>query len=274
MRTFQTKPYTRLTPTLLFATVVIALLTAGGTIFAEDAKPDANAEPKKEEKKKWESVATVGATLTRGNSKTFLGSINLGTKRTWTSDELLFGASAGYGENTTTAADGTKVDTTTDSYVKGFGQWNHLFTPQMYAGLRLAGEHDDIAHLTYRAMVSPLAGYYFIKRTNEFLAAEFGPSYVKEKFFGEDEDNYLALRLAERGEHKFASGAKIWESVEWIPKVEDFGNYLVNAEIGISAPVSKAFSLSLVLQDTYKSVPATGKLQNDLKLLAGMTFNF
>src|SRR5256885_8491182 len=108
-----------------------------------------------------ESVATVGVTLTRGNSKNFLATGAVGTKRTWAHDEALLGATAGYGENTTKDSLGNKVDTTTDSYIKGFGQWNHLFSPQFYAGLRLTGEHDDVAALAYRSTVSPLAGYYF-----------------------------------------------------------------------------------------------------------------
>ena len=240
------------------------MLTAGANLQAADPPPDLKAEPKK-----WDSVATAGVTLTRGNSKTFLGSLSLNTKRTWTDDEVLFGANAGYGENTTTG-----VRNTTDSYVKGFGQWNHFLTPKTYVGLRLAGDHDDVANLTYRATVSPLIGYYFVKQTNQFLAGEIGPAYIKEKFFGEKEHNYIALRVAERGERKFASGAKIWESVEWLPKIQDFNNYLVNAEAGVSAPINKALSVSLVVQDTYKNVPAAGKLKNDLKLIAGLSYNF
>jgi hypothetical protein len=255
----------------LLITAILVLIACNRVAYADDAKPD----DKKEEPKpkKWESVITAGATLTRGNSKNFLATISLGTKRTWSEDEALLGASAGYGENQTTV-NGAKVDSTTDSYVRGFGQWNHLFTPRIYAGVRLSGEHDDIADLTYRFIGSPLAGYYFIKETNALVAAEFGPSYVREKFFSQDVHDYIGLRLAERGEYKFSTGAKIWESFEYIPKVEDFGNYLVTAEAGVSAPVSKALSVSLVMQDTYKSVPATGKLKNDFKLIAGLSYNF
>ena len=38
--------------------------------------------------------------------------------------------------------------------------------------------------------------------------------------------------------------------------------------------MSKALSLSLILQDTYKSVPAIGKQKNDVKLIAGLTYTF
>jgi len=239
------------------------------TLAALAADPATNAPPKK----KWERNITLGTTLTRGNSKTFLASGVANTKRTWAKDEVLLGAGAGYGENQTTV-NGTKTDNVTDSYIRGYGQWNHLFTSNFYGGLRLTGDHDDVANLGYRATVSPLAGYYFIKQTNAFLCGEIGPSYVREKFFYEDVHNYIALRLAERGEYKFSTGAKIWEGVEYLPKISDFSNYLINAELGTSAPLSKALSVSLILQDTYKSVPATGKLKNDLKLIAGLTYNF
>ncbi len=257
--------------TRFLAGSMFVLFAAGGIGSAADpAPPDAKAEPKKSP---WESVATLGATLTRGNSKTFLGSGVVTTKRTWSHDEALFGASAGYGESTTTV-NGNQVENTTDSYIKGYGQWNHLFSQQTYAGLRVTGDHDDIASLAYRLTVSPLLGYYFVKQTNAFLAGEVGPSYVREKFFHEDVHDYIGLRVGERGERKFNSGARIWESLEWIPKVEDLNNYLLTMEAGVSAPLSKAFSVSLILQDTYKNVPAVGKLKNDLKLIAGLSYTF
>lgn len=247
------------------AVVLTSLLAPAIIVRAADAPPPPPP--------KWDSTVTLGATLTRGNSRTFLGTGLANTKRKWADDEALLGASAGYGKTTTTVG-GNSVDTTTDSYIKGYGQWNHLFSQQTYAGLRVTGEHDDIAALGYRLTLSPLLGYYFIKWTNAFLAAEIGPSYVREKFFHEDTHNYIGLRIGERGERKFDNGSKIWESLEWIPKVKDMDDYLVTAEAGVSAPLSKALSLSFILQDSYKSKPALGKQKNDVKLIAGLTYSF
>jgi hypothetical protein len=254
----------RAIPLALGLAGILLLAGAPATVRAADPPP---------ETLRWDSVATAGLTLTRGNSHNFLGTIALGTKRTFASDELLFGASAGYGENTTTV-NGSKVDTTTDSYIRGYGQWNHLFTQRFYAGLRVTGDHDDVASLAYRITVSPMAGYYFIKTTNSFLSGEIGPSLVDEKYFHQDSSTYWGARLGERAEHKFANGAKVWEFVEYIPKVDDFNNYLVNGEAGVSAPITKSLSVSLVAQDTYKSVPAAGKEKNDFKLLAGLNYHF
>jgi hypothetical protein len=151
-----------------------------------------------------------------------------------------------------------------------------LFTVQLYSGLRLTGDHDDVARLNYRVTVSPLAGYYFIKQTNALLAVELGPSYVREVYRQVGLNDYVGLRIGQRGEYKFASGAKVWESLEFIPQITAFNHYLINAEVGVSAPISKALSISLILQDTYNNPeqlpPDT--LKNDFKLIAGLTYNF
>jgi hypothetical protein len=131
---------------------------------------------------RWESVAAVGVALTRGNSENFLATASINTARKWSKDEVLLGASAGYGETTSEVPNlnpppATKEDhTTTDQYVKGYGQWNHFFTDRFYAGLRLDGVYDQVAGIDYRFTVSPLAGYYVIKKPNMFLAFEAGPS--------------------------------------------------------------------------------------------------
>jgi hypothetical protein len=89
--------------------------------------------------------------------------------------------------------------------------------------LRFDAVHDDIADLDYRFVLSPLVGYYFIKTATTFLSGEVGPSFVHEKQGG-DEMSYVGARVGQRFEHKFKNTAKIWESLEWIPQVDDFDN--------------------------------------------------
>jgi hypothetical protein len=248
-----------------FAAILISTATA---LAADPAPPTPPAS-------KWETVAAADVSLTRGNSSDFLGTFTLNSKRKWTSDEILFGGAAGYG--TTQQKD--QPETRNQDYLKGFGQWNHLFTERIYAGLRLEGLHDDIANVDYRFNVSPLAGYYFIKQTNTFLAGEFGPSWVHQKLFvagpGSDiENSYFALRLAERYEYKFKTGARIWETLEYIPSVEHWADYLVNFEAGVSAPITKALDVRFVLQDNFDNKPAPHRLKNDFKLGAGFGYRF
>jgi len=250
-------------------------LCAGATLLTESSARAQEAAAPVPEKKGWESVASAGVTLTRGNSETFLGTIGVNSSRKWSRDEILLGASAAYGENSTTdPVDGSDEHNTTDQYVKGFGQYNHLFTERFYGGLRLDGLYDDIAGVDYRFTISPLAGYYLIKNAKTFLAVEAGPSFVAEKLQGEEADQYMALRFAERFEHKFSDRAKVWQTAEWLPRVENFGDYVFNFEVGASAGITKSVDLRVVLQDTYRSEPPPGRKQNDLKLIAGIGYRF
>jgi len=147
----------------------------------------------------WESVASADLTLTRGNSKAFLAAVGINSTRKWQDNEVLLGGSAGYGETTTQPGN---VTTETADFLKGFAQWNHLFTERVYVGLRLDGLHDNIADINYRFTVSPMAGYYLIKQTNTFLSGEVGPSYVYQQLDSLASRGYVGARVAERFEYK------------------------------------------------------------------------
>jgi putative salt-induced outer membrane protein YdiY len=264
----------KLAPVAIIARLQLALVLPGTHLaLAQDAKP-ADAKPTDPPpKKKWESVASADLTLTRGNSRSFLATATLNTQRKWESEELLLGASAGYGNSSAKNSNGQEVTTENQDYLKGFAQFNHLFSDRFYAGLRLEALHDNVADLNYRFTVSPMAGYYFIKHTNTFLSGEVGPSLVDEEL-GHHTQTYMGLRLGERFEHKFDGGAKIWQSLEWIPQVDKFDNWILNAEAGVSAPITKSLDVRLIAQDTYNNQPAPGRLKNDLKLLAGIGYRF
>jgi putative salt-induced outer membrane protein YdiY len=250
----------------------MALMLFGSVAFAEDAK-DVQPAPPAPPPKLWESVASADLALTRGNSRSFLGTVTLNTHRKWDSDELLLGGAAGYGNSTTKNSNGEEVSSETQDYLKGFGQFNHLFTERLYAGLRLEGLHDNIADINYRFTVSPLMGYYFIKETNTLLSGEVGPSLITQEL-AHVRKTYAALRLGERFEHKFDGGAKIWETLEFLPQIDDFSNWILNAEVGVSAPIVKSLDVRLVAQDTYNNHPATDRLKNDLKVLSGIGYRF
>jgi len=226
--------------------------------------------PVAEKKSTWESSAFAGLTLTRGNSETLLGSANILAAKKWDQNELSLGADGTYGE--------TKLPGATNSVknaesIHGFGQYNRLFNERLYGFGRVDALHDAIADVEYRVTISVGVGYYFVKTTNTVLSGEVGPGYVFEKLGSSDHD-YATLRVGERFTQKLSSHARLWQSAEFLPQIDDFDNYLVNAEIGVEADITAHLSLSTFLQDTYKNHPAPGRKQNDLKLVAGVKYKF
>ncbi len=213
----------------------------------------------------WESSAAAGLTLTRGNSQTLLFTAGLQTQRKTPTDEYSFGVDGAYGKN---------ASVKNADLLHAFGQWNHLFSERAFSYVRLDGLRDGIADINYRVSLSPGAGYYFIKETNTTLAGEVGPGVVFQEL-GNQETTFATLRLAERFEHKFnGGGARIWQSLEFLPQLDRLDNYIVNAEVGIESALSKNLSLQVVLDDTFDSRPAAGHLKNDVKLVSGIKYKF
>jgi putative salt-induced outer membrane protein YdiY len=213
----------------------------------------------------WESSLGVGFTLTHGNSDTLLTTANIQTHRKTMENEISLGADGAYGEN-------DSVQNVNSAH--GFTQYNHLFSEKFFGYLRADALHDEIADLQYRITASPGVGYYFLKQTNTTLAGEFGPAMVFQRL-GDDDNNYVSLRAAERFEHKFTeSNARVWQSVEILPQVDDFNNFVMNGEVGLEAAVFKKISLQAYVQDNFVNQPAPGRQQNDLRIVSGLKYKF
>ena len=245
---------------------IIAILVCAGMMAAfAETKTDTSAPGVVTEKiYPWKSSVSAGLTLTRGNTSTTLFTASFLTERKSLTDEYLLGLGGAYGtQNSKDSVNNYKV----------FGQWNHLFTKRFYSYVRAEGLQDKIANLDYRLTVGPGVGYYLIKETNTLLAAEAGAGFEAQRLGGKDE-NFATVRLAERFEHKFNQHARLWQSVEIMPQVDRFDNYVVNFEIGVETAITKSFSLKTFLVDTYANQPAVGRQKNDMKIVAGVAYKF
>lgn len=218
----------------------------------------------------WVTSAAAGLTLTRGNSETLLANLSVASARKTPIDEILLGASGTYGE---TKDQKTGVTDKNAESVSAFGQYNRSFNERWYGGFRVDFLYDAIAEVDYRVTLSPLVGYYAIKKPMTTLKFEAGPAGVLERVGGVD-DQYAALRLGERFEHKFSDKARMWQSLEFVPQVDRFQNYLITAEIGAEASLTEKLSLRAVLQDLYDNEPAPGRKNNDIKLITSLAYKF
>lgn len=239
--------------------LVVSLLAAVAALPLAAQETNAPAPPRR-----WETTAAAGATITSGNSDTVLFTADVNTLRNWENDRLTAGASGGYGE------DNSQVN---NEFLRLFAQYNRALTDRWYAYGRLDFLYDGIADIDYRVALSPGIGYHIIKSDRTTLSAEAGPGYVWEKVGGE-EDDYPTLRFGERFTFKINDRARLWQSLEFVPQVEDFGNYFLSAEAGIEADITKRMSLRVVASNQYRSDPAPGSKENDFRLVAGVGYKF
>ncbi len=243
-----------------FLPLVAAVFLGGATASAQEKTPppaDTN---------HWDVSANMALALTRGNSDTLLITAGIAAQRKWERDEILLGASGGYGEDNSVK---------NNEFANAFAQFNHLFSDRFYGGFRVGYQYDGIAGLDYRVRLTPLVGYYFVKTAKTTFAVEVGPALVFEKHEGESEETYGAISFTERLEHKLSDSTKIWEMVNYAPQIDAWTqNYVITAEAGIEAAINKHWSLRVVLQDIYDNQPTPGRKPNDIRLLAGAGFKF
>jgi putative salt-induced outer membrane protein YdiY len=213
----------------------------------------------------FKTVLNVGVTLTEGNSQTMQANGSLITEGEKEGlGSVRGGIEVNYGES--------KVDEKRNTVVnnaRGFANVKKTISPRTFVSLDAAVLTDDIADINYRVTVGPGLGIYLVKNAKTSLSVEAGPSYVWEDV-ADISDDYLALRFAERFEQVLSGTAKMWQSAEYLPKADEFSDYLLNGEIGVEAAMTTRVNLRLVLQDKYDSTPATGLKENDLTLIGGI----
>ena len=212
----------------------------------------------------WEGSVALGLTATAGNVDSALVTGNVRAHRKTPQDEWTMSADAAYGEVSSIKNNET---------LHGVVQYNHLFDDRWYGYAHAEGLHDGIADVTYRFTFSPGVGYYLIKEKETSLAFEAGPAILTEKL-DDEYHTYPVARLAERFEHKFDGHARLWETLEFLPPVNQPRAFLINAEIGVDTPLTRSLSLQTYVDDNYANWPAPGFKDNDVKVVSALAIKF
>jgi putative salt-induced outer membrane protein YdiY len=224
----------------------------------------------------WDASVTVGYTLNSGNTENSLLNVSVVGEHKAGDNITRLGVEGSYGETEIEEApavegqDPTARDETTTQNAKAFANYKRTFG-RAFGYLDASVLHDDIADVDYRAVIGPGAGYFVVSTDIVKLSFETGPSYIMEKVGGVSDD-YLAIRFAERVEWKISDTAKTWQQVEYLPRADDFDDYLLTAEVGLEAAVNSSLSLSLVAKDKYDNTPAPGLDENDVTVIAGLIY--
>jgi len=212
----------------------------------------------------WQTTALAGLSIVGGNSDTTLATLNLLSVREWGPNLLGLSVGGTYGE--------TDDETTAETYAASANYRRTLADP-FYSGIGATYLHDDIAEVDYRTTVNPALGVYLIKNDTTTLNVEVGPTYLWEDVAGVS-DEYLGARIAQGLTHQLTEGIKIWEILEVIPEIEDFNNYIVNAEVGFETAISDTMSLKTYVQAVHDSTPAAGLDDTDIRIISALAITF
>lgn len=143
-------------------------------------------------------------------------------------------------------------------------------TPRLSPLAYAEGERDTPAGLSYHFEEGVGAYYLVLNQPRNKLALEVGPTLVHERRLPLSEQDFAAGRAAATYERSFASNAAFDQVLEYLPDLMDLGNYRINSETTLSAPVAGILALELAYEIRYVNHPSAGRKRSDRFLTAGI----
>ncbi len=211
----------------------------------------------------WELTGAAGLTYAEGNSDSVAYSIQVLASYLDEKNETYLGADWFYAEDGGVAS--------TDRFLLS-AQQNRRLDERWHIGGIGSWQRDDIAGIDRRIDLGLLLGYRAIDSERATLTLEVGPGYAWEKQGGTSR-SFAGLRLAEKFEYEFTETTKLWQSLSWTPKIEDFADYLIDLELGIETRITDRWSLRTFARHRIDSTPAAGRGRSDTSLVFGAAYD-
>lgn len=246
-----------LSPLLL----VLALGGATGPAAAQEAGRDTLG---------WRGSVEFGLTLTQGNSETTSLSVGLGVARLlerqkWTFDGSIVRATADGDETANKGNASGRYDFFPDTRFFVFG--------------RLAGGYNRPAGVDLRLSPSAGAGYVVVRTGGLVVSTKAGGGFLTERFADDSTANNAFLSLAQDLSLAVNEHTDLTQSASYEPKTEDFGDFLLRAEVALSTTFAPPLGIKIRVIDEFDSSPfvdeeGTRREKNDVTFITGLTLEF
>lgn len=159
--------------------------------------------------------------------------------------------------------------------VRGLLRGEYDLSERFYTYTAVTGEYDEIQSLSFRTAPKAGVGYRIVKTERAMLSADIGGSYVYERYFGGDTNDYFAAAFG--GECSYELPKKMTFSCrgEYLPAVDDWTRkYLLRGTALLSIPMLDWLSFRFKAEDEYNSQPAPDTDHNRMSLTAGLAVGF
>ena len=213
-------------------------------------------------KTRWEPGVFFGMESNAGNTDTLTLNAGASLDGAIGDHEIRLAGEGSYGEESS--------DTTTEKF-DGEAQYNWVFDDPWYAYARNEFNYDQIALIDYRLILSPGLGRYIVQNDTWDLALEAGPGYLWEKVADVSDDGPTA-RFAQRYHRTVTENTTVFQQIEFLPRIDDFGDYILDGQIGIDAAMGGGFSTRIAIKDRYDPEPGEGLEENDVQVIAGIIY--
>ncbi len=222
----------------------------------------------------WAGGVTLGATLVNAtqDNRTFTGAINLvrtEPAETWLNphNRTSLDFTAAYGDISQ-----PHTPTIKTSIFHGDLERDEYFVDSIFAFGRGDFDHNFSQGLDLQQTYSGGIGWTAIQRANETLDLKGGMSYVRQKFQSGPDQSLIGSLIAEHFNRGFQRGLVLDQHLTLTPAWNNLSAYSALFSTQLTMPVSKRFSASTGIIDTFLNDPPPGFRKNSFQFNLGLTY--
>jgi putative salt-induced outer membrane protein len=168
----------------------------------------------------------------------------------------------------------TDGERTGEQYALSFRD-EYSLSPRAFVFGELRYLHDRFKGIDYLVTPTGGAGYKLLDDAATTLAVSAGLGAVWEKDYGLDLKTSGAVSVDEKLTWKLSEAATFDQSFAALWNIDDFGDALYTARLGLAATLVGKAQLKLEVLDTYKTKPPQAGLRsNDVAVIAGVVYKF
>ncbi len=218
----------------------------------------------------WAGNADFGFTLTEGNSETtnlsLAGRVVWRWERSRWTGGLNFLRATDEGEETASRGEASL-------------QYDYFPSRRVFFFGGTSASFNDPAGLDLRLSPSIGVGYQALEEESLALTVQAGGSWIRDEFADGTSEEAVHAVLSEAFSLSLSETADLQQSLTYEPKVEDLEDFLLRAEVSVSAMITDAVGLKVSFRDEFDSRPfdpAAGETRekNDITFVTGVTYRF
>jgi putative salt-induced outer membrane protein YdiY len=225
--------------------------------------------------KDWKGNSTLGFSLQRGDQDTSNLAITVAAVRE-RPDGPIFHSHwrTNFGLTTLLAHATQGATTVTSNTLDTSVREDYVFSPANFLFVIGALDHIGAQGLYLRETAGGGYGRTLINRGRTNFAVLAGATFVHEKFFTGVHDQTAAVLVGEKLGIQLSKRVRFDHNLNFYPNLSNTGQYRFDTTSGLTANLSKRFSLNTSLIDLYLSTPAAGSHKNNVAFTTGVGYAF
>lgn len=217
----------------------------------------------------WRGSLGAGITNVTGNSKSFNAGLSADAVRRTESSTMSGRFLSLYGTAEQNGTEELIVD-----IIRANAAYDHDLSELTYGFLAYDLEKDKVADLRWRNSPSLGVGLHLRKTETVIFNVFAGYSYNHESLYDGTTRSFNEALLGEESGHKWSTGVSIKQRFAVYPNLTDSGEYRLQFDAGLLAPLFERWNLTVKYSLRYQSNPPAGVEKQDTVLYTGLQYRW